>query len=94
MRMIWSHQAEQDLKHIVDFIADDNPSAAWSVRDAIREHVGRLQEHSKLGKAGRMKGTRELVNPHFPAYIVVYQLLDEDIVILRVLRGSQQWPPK
>ena len=44
-----------------------------------------------MGRAGRVKGTRELVISKTP-YIAVYRIIAEAIVVLRILHGAQQWP--
>jgi len=36
-------------------------------------------------------GTRELVFPGLP-YIVVYRIQDQDLEILRIYHGAQDWP--
>jgi len=43
------------------------------------------------GRYGRLDNTRELVIPRLP-YIIVYQVLEERLVILNVLHGAWRWP--
>ncbi|MEQ1599642.1 MAG: type II toxin-antitoxin system RelE/ParE family toxin [Methylophilaceae bacterium] len=86
----WSEQAKADLLAIVEFIAEDNPDAAEALGDEIEEKAIKLLQHPKLYKAGRVKGTRELVVR--PNYVMVYAIKDESINILRVLHAAQQWP--
>ena len=93
MTLIWSKRANQDLSDIMTYIAEDNPDAAQQVHDGINGHVERLREHPKLGKAGRLRRTRELVNARYLQYVVIYRVEMSHIRVLRVLRGSQQWPP-
>lgn len=44
----------------------------------------------KLYKAGRVKGTREIVVR--PNYVLVYRVAGNVIEVLRVLHAAQQWP--
>ena len=44
----------------------------------------------KLYKAGRVKGTREIVVR--PNYIMVYRVTGDVVEVLRVLHAAQQWP--
>jgi toxin ParE1/3/4 len=44
-----------------------------------------------MGRKGRIEGTRELVISRTP-YIAAYRIVDENIRILRILHGAQQWP--
>ena len=43
------------------------------------------------GRLGWLDDTRELVIPRLP-YIIVYQVLEERVVILNVLHGARRWP--
>ena len=87
----WLQIACSDLLAIVDYISDDNPDAAQRVKDDIEEKVGKLPTFPKMGRTGRVDGTRELVA--LSNYVVVYQDTPDIIRILRVLHAAQQWPP-
>jgi len=76
---------------IAEYIAQDNQTAAYGVHETILRQVGRLAEHPRIGRPGRVKGTRELVVSGTP-YIVAYRVAGQDVTILRVLHGAQQWP--
>lgn len=51
----------------------------------------RLCDFPLSGRAGRARGTRELVVAPTP-FVVVYTVA-EDVVVLRVLHGARRWPP-
>lgn len=87
----WLELARADLLAIVDYISDDNPDAAQRVKDDIEAKVEKLPDFPKLGRPGRIGGTRELVA--WANYIVVYQEESFAVRILRVLHAAQQWPP-
>jgi toxin ParE1/3/4 len=87
----WLALARADLLEIVDYISDDNPDAAQRVKDDIEEKVAKLPYFPKIGRPGRIKGTRELVV--WANYIIVYQEDAFVIQIFRVLHAAQQWPP-
>ncbi len=76
---------------IRDYIAEDSPAAAARVLRIIIQKTNRLIDHPKLGRRGRVVGTRELVITETP-YISVYRVEGEMIDILRVLHGARQWP--
>ncbi len=86
----WKLTAQSDLLTIVGYIADRNPDAAQSLKDEIERKVSHLPENSRLYKAGRVKGTREMVVR--PNYVVVYAEAPGKISVLRVLHAAQQWP--
>lgn len=86
----WAEAARADLMAIVDYISDDNPVAAFALLEEIEGKVGRLPEHPKRYRPGRVEGTRELVVR--PNYVVVYAENPELVRVLRVLHAAQMWP--
>jgi toxin ParE1/3/4 len=93
MRLTWRPQAALERSDAIDYIAEDNPSAALDQLDRIEEQVDTLLQQPRLGRPGRVKGTRELVISRTP-FIIIYRLQGtRHIEILRLLHGAQQWPP-
>ncbi|HEY1783164.1 MAG TPA: type II toxin-antitoxin system RelE/ParE family toxin [Roseiarcus sp.] len=88
----WRQAARDDLLAIVDYISDDGPDAAQALKDDIEAKVSALPDHPRLYRAGRVKGTREMVVRS--NYLVIYTESESAISILRVLHGAQQWPPE
>lgn len=86
----WKQEAVADLMAIINYISDDNPNAAQSLKDDIEGKVSKLPNHPQMYRAGRVSGTREMVVR--PNYIVVYAENPSAVVILRVLHAAQQWP--
>lgn len=86
----WMELARADLLAIVDYISDDNPDAAQRVKDDIEAKTGNLLDFPRMGRLGRVEGTRELVV--WANYIIVYQENAFTVRILRVLHAAQQWP--
>lgn len=89
---IWKHAAVADRKSIAEYIARDKPLAAVELVDLLIARASMLDANQKVGRPGRMKGTREwVVHPH---YVIVYHLTGKPTVveILRVLHTSQQYP--
>ena len=89
--LVWLQRAIQDRDAQLDYIAQDNPTAAVSQGDRIAEQIEILQQHPQMGRPGRKQGTRELVISRTP-FIVVYRVKGMRIELLRVLHGAQQWP--
>lgn len=87
----WREAAREDLLSIVDYISDDNPDAAQRLKDEIEAKSAKLPEHPRLYRAGRVKGTREMVVRS--NYVVVYMEDARAVTILRVLHTAQLWPP-
>jgi toxin ParE1/3/4 len=80
-----------DLEKIVGYIAQDNFTAALIMWDEIETQVERLRDFPHSGRAGRLPGTRELVVVR-TSFLVIYRV-EENIELIRVLHGAQQWPP-
>jgi len=90
LELEWLALARADILAIVDYISDDNPDAAQRIRDDIEAKVAKLSDFPKIGRPGRIEGTRELVV--WANYIIVYQEDAFTVKILRVLHAAQQWP--
>lgn len=90
----WTHSARRDYRNIIDWLSDRSPAAALRVADAIDHRLAMLESMPRMGRIGRLDGTRELVISRTP-YIVIYQLegSDDQIVVLRLLHAAQLWPP-
>lgn len=91
MKVRWTRPASADLIRVQDYIAQDNPRAAYRVVQTIRERTEQLAEHPYSGRPGRVQGTRELIGSDTP-YLVAYRVQDEWVDVLAVLHGSRQWP--
>ncbi|MEK7438045.1 MAG: type II toxin-antitoxin system RelE/ParE family toxin [Pseudomonadota bacterium] len=94
MKLLWLRGAIADRDAQIDYIAQENPTAAIEQGDRIEHQVSQLIDHPEMGRPGRNKGTRELVVSRTP-FIVVYRVKPRAgrIELMRVLHGSQQWPP-
>ncbi len=93
MRLSWSRAALNDLVELRAYIANDRPRAAAGVARRILGAVNHLQEHPRMGRPGRVEGTRELVVSKTP-YLVPYRVQGDTVVLLRVLHGARKWPDR
>jgi toxin ParE1/3/4 len=84
----WLGTAVRNRFEQLDYIAQDNPSAAVSLDEEIERQT---DIHPLMGREGRVKGTRELVIGRSP-FIAVYRVRKKRIEVLRILHGAQQWP--
>ena len=90
MKLYWTLEAIADRDAIFDYIEADNPAAAAALDELFSEKAERLTDHPKLGRPGRVEGTRELVVHE--NYILVYDIVGDLTRILRVLHAARQWP--
>lgn len=91
MIVVWTPEAEQDRVDIWDYIADDNPSAAVRMDELFSDVAAKLAEHPKMGKTGKIPGTRELI-PH-ESYRLVYEIDGDTVWVLALVHTARQWPP-
>lgn len=87
---VWRPTAISDRKSITAYIAQDNPRAAIELGDMLMQKAEQLNQHPMLGRAGRVKGTRELVA--HPNYILIYRIVGKAVEVLRVKHAAQKWP--
>ncbi|WP_459827769.1 type II toxin-antitoxin system RelE/ParE family toxin [Hydrogenophilus islandicus] len=92
MQLFWTPEAIQDRNEIYDYIEADNPVAALALDALFEERAGLLVDHPEMGKPGREAGTRELVV--HKNYILVYDVTNDMVRVLRVLHAARQWPSR
>ena len=91
MRVRWTADAADDLERICDYIAQSRPESARRVAQFIVERIGTLETFPQLGRPGRVHGTREIAFPPLP-FVAIYEVREEQIILLRILHGAQRWP--
>lgn len=87
---LWKPAAIADRKRITQYIAQDNPRVAIDMGDMLIQKAEKLDQHPRLGRVGRVKGTRELVV--YPNYILIYRIVAKVPEVLRVKHAAQKWP--
>ena len=91
MRVRRTTDAADDLERICDHIVQSRPDSARRVAQSVIERIGTLETFPHLGRPGRVQGTREIAFPPLP-FVAVYEVHEEQIVVLRILHGAQRWP--
>ncbi len=80
-------EARDDLLHIHDFIARDNPHAAARVIDECFDIFGNLAEHPFMGHKRADLTARNVYFWSFYSYLIIYEAHTKPITIVRVLSG-------
>ncbi len=91
MDIRWSPRARAHLRHVHDYIAQDNPKAAVDVVARILEAVEKLQDYPASGRHGRVPHTRELVIQGTP-FFIAYRVRKATLEIIVVLHQARKWP--
>jgi toxin ParE1/3/4 len=74
-------------------IALSRPESARRVAETIVERIGTLETFPHLGRLGRVSDTREIIFAPLP-FVAIYEVFDdrEEVWVLRILHGAQEWP--
>jgi len=85
----WTEQAVRQLDQARDYIALSNSEAvAEKITMQIVSGVQQLATFPNSGRAGRIRGTRELLISNTP-FIAAYALAAGKIVVLAIYHGAQ-----
>lgn len=91
MKIQITKPATADLQEIENYIRQDNSTAAARMILRVLEAIEYLLTYPNMGRVGRVPKTKELVISGTP-FIVVYQLRQQIIFILRILHAARKWP--
>jgi toxin ParE1/3/4 len=91
MQVRWTTAAALDLENIADYLFEKTPQNAPRLIREVCNAVFALGIYPNRGRSGKKLGTRELVLTALP-YVVVYKLANENLFIVRILHGAQDWP--
>ncbi|MBS1826372.1 MAG: type II toxin-antitoxin system RelE/ParE family toxin [Acidobacteria bacterium] len=90
MRIRWSLAAADDLEQINSYLAEHQPGYRQRTITRLYAEVRSLKSTPHRGRPGRKDGTRELLVLPLP-YILVYQVRELNVEVLRILHSSRDW---
>ena len=89
MKLQFTQSAQRDLVRLREFIAEKNPSAAVRVSQRLKKFVQRINHQLEMGvNVENIPGVQDLVAGD---YIVRYMVLEQDIYILRIWHGKEEY---
>jgi len=92
MLVRWTKRAADDLTHVCDYTQDHfGPAQARRAALAIYEAADSLRSLPGRGRPGRKPNTREFLIPGL-LFLIIYQVSDNIVAIIRILHGAQKWP--
>lgn len=94
MKVRWIAEAKQDRANIFDYISVENPRAALKMDELFSEAANKLAQFPKLGRIGKVPGTRELI-PH-ESYRLVYEVdkATDTVWVMSLVHSARMWPPE
>lgn len=94
-RIVLSEAAYYDIESIFAYVSHDSKQAAAKLRLRIYEGIKILADFPEMGPVisaedapGAKRGYRRIV---VSPYIIFYRVLDDHIVVARVLHGRENW---
>ena len=90
--ILWSGPALEDLRQIRVWVARDSPDAARRLATRIRERVEALVDFPTAGRVVPEIGIENYREVVIRPYRVVYEVRDNDVVILRVWHSRRDLP--
>jgi len=90
LRRLRVRGVDDELRAAYEYVARENAAAAETLVDQIFAVVERLEQYPRMGCAGRVEGTRELVIAG-KAFVVVYRVAAERVEVLAVLHAARKW---
>jgi toxin ParE1/3/4 len=86
--------AREDIVEIYFYIATDSPKSALAMTDKINDKIDTLAELPLIGK---IVPDNELAKQEYRMliidnYIAFYKVIDDEVVVYRVLHGMRDYP--
>lgn len=90
MRLRWTEHAKLDLLAIIEFIARDKRGAARTEGARIRQGIQVLREQPLIGRVVPELDIASLRERIVPPYRIIYQVRDQEVIVLAVIRDSRE----
>ena len=91
-RVAWTESAWQELEQAADFIARDSPRFAAALVDEVRSAASSLRRFPKRGRVLPEVGDESIRELFVKSYRLIYEIRQDDIVILAVIHGARRIP--
>lgn len=89
MKVRFSRRALNDLQHIGDYIAADNPARAVSFINELELAARRLAELPRTYPVVHMSRRGEIRGKSYGNYLILYAIVDESILIQHILHSAR-----
>ena len=87
-RVVWSNVAENDLRNIIEYIADDSPPNALKIFKSIKQKVSSLTAFPEIGRIvpelrdqGILQYRELIISP----WRILYRISEMKVFVLSVL---------
>ncbi len=91
MKISWMRLALDDIFDLHTYLAENDRDGAKRMAEDIHMLIGNLlPANTRIGRPGRVEGTREFEIPDSP-FIVPYRAIENEIYVLRVFHKARRW---
>jgi plasmid stabilization system protein ParE len=90
--VIWSHVAENDLRNIIEFIAEDSPANASKVFKNIKRKAANLcvlPERGRIVQELRDQGILQYRELIISPWRVIYRIAKKNVYVLSIMDSRQ-----
>ena len=90
--VIWSHVAENDLRNIIEYIAEDSPVNASNIFEKIRQKASNLHilpERGRIVQELRDHGILQYRELILSPWRIIYRISGESVYVLSILDSRQ-----
>ncbi|MGA9583458.1 MAG: type II toxin-antitoxin system RelE/ParE family toxin [Allosphingosinicella sp.] len=91
MRVVLADTAHADLKEISDWIGADDWDHAESFRRSLLDKCRTLGSNPRRYPLVLRSGARNLRKLSYRDYLILYQLLETEVEVIRVVHGKRDW---
>ena len=92
MKIVWSPLALERASEIVDYIAQDKPSAAINWIDTIFSKIESLEVSPEMGRIVPEIGNEQFRELIYGNYRIIYRFYKKQIFVLTIRHGKQILP--
>ena len=86
--VIWANAAENDLKHIIAYIAEDSPAQALKILKRIKQSAAKLYSFPQRGRVVpelRDQGILQYRELIIPPWRIQYRIAEKRVYVLSLL---------
>lgn len=91
MKIIHKPSFSQQLKQIIEYIAQDKPSASMNFKDKLKESINLLSSNPYQYEQSQYFDNKNIRNMTFKKYTIVYRVRPkkQEIEILRIFKKNK-----
>jgi plasmid stabilization system protein ParE len=91
MKIIHKPTFSQQLKQIIEYIAQDKPSASMNFKNKLKEYINLIPNNPYQHEQSRYFDNKNIRNMTFKKYTIVYRVrpIKQEIEILRIFKKNK-----